>query len=331
MGNLVGKFSLEEYILPLMIQALTDPEDFVVESVLKSLTSLSCAKLLPRRVLLELTGLIAPLMMHPNTWIRNGAIAFVDECMNGNVLSRVDVVCFVIPVVQPFLRDGVSGVMLLEDESDKRDDDDVGMKLNLCSALKTPIQRVVFEQAYFWMSKLGVGSDGGGSGKQIPIIKNTGMGIGLVSENNTESESDSQRIEKELLQKLSDIGMTEEDREKLLRMRTFFFKTCGSRIRGRGTFHRRNVSRVSQNHGGRGNLPGRMKLDENENIGDYEWGLEEEISETGYVVLKNLGVTPHTVFLTPPDYSEIAKVGIFYLLWFLNPYSNNIFYLDCST
>ncbi|KAJ3026711.1 Serine/threonine-protein kinase, partial [Rhizophlyctis rosea] len=60
-GTFVGGRSLEEYILPLMVQALTDAEEFVVEKVLNSLTSLAELGLLQKYKLKELAGTILPL------------------------------------------------------------------------------------------------------------------------------------------------------------------------------------------------------------------------------------------------------------------------------
>ncbi|CAG8782882.1 15976_t:CDS:2, partial [Acaulospora colombiana] len=62
--------SLEEYILPLMIQSLSDSEEFVVEKVLNSLTSLAELGLFQKMKLWELVAIVTPLMCHPGVWIR---------------------------------------------------------------------------------------------------------------------------------------------------------------------------------------------------------------------------------------------------------------------
>lgn len=72
----VGGRSLEEYILPLSLQALTDSEEFVVERVLGSLTSLAELGLLRKPKLKALAGTIIPLMCHPNAWVRYGIFLF---------------------------------------------------------------------------------------------------------------------------------------------------------------------------------------------------------------------------------------------------------------
>jgi phosphoinositide-3-kinase regulatory subunit 4 len=71
-GTFLGGRSLEEYILPLTFQALTDAEEFVVEKVLTSLAALAELGLLQKSKLKEFSTTIMPLLCHPNVWIRYG-------------------------------------------------------------------------------------------------------------------------------------------------------------------------------------------------------------------------------------------------------------------
>ena len=139
----VGARSLEEYILPLMIQALTgvlylliwrkltflltdsqltDSEEFVVERVLNSLTSLAEVKLIQKAKLKELASLILPLLCHPNVWLRygnglmistsfashnspthsTGAVAFIASV--ARLLPLIDVRCVIYPQLRTFLK-----------------------------------------------------------------------------------------------------------------------------------------------------------------------------------------------------------------------------------
>jgi len=100
-GTFVGGRSLEEYILPLMMQALTDVEEFVVENVLTTLTSLSDLGLFQKMKLWELVGIIAPLTCHPNIWIRYGAIGFIAS--TSKHLPQTDIWCIIYPLLTPFL------------------------------------------------------------------------------------------------------------------------------------------------------------------------------------------------------------------------------------
>nr|KAJ3420459.1 Serine/threonine-protein kinase [Polyrhizophydium stewartii] len=61
-GTFVGMRSLDEYILPLMVQALTDSEEYVVEKVLNSLTSLAELGLIAKTRLKELCSTVPRLL-----------------------------------------------------------------------------------------------------------------------------------------------------------------------------------------------------------------------------------------------------------------------------
>ncbi|KAG1436929.1 hypothetical protein G6F57_020461 [Rhizopus arrhizus] len=114
-GTFVGARSLEEYILPLMIQALTDPEEFVVEKVLNSLTSLADLGLFPKMKIWEIVGIVWPLMCHPNIWIRDGSVGFISSAIKH--LPETDVWCIVYPLLRPFLRSDIADIneeLLLE-------------------------------------------------------------------------------------------------------------------------------------------------------------------------------------------------------------------------
>ncbi|RUS22693.1 hypothetical protein BC937DRAFT_87736 [Endogone sp. FLAS-F59071] len=134
-GTFVGGRSLEEYILPLMIQALTDSEEFVVEKVLNSLTSLAELGLFQKMKLWELVGIIVPLLCHPSTWIRYGTVAFVASA--AKLLPPTDVWCIIYPLVRPFLKADVAEIS----------------ELSLMSNVKSPLPRQVFDQSIAWASK----------------------------------------------------------------------------------------------------------------------------------------------------------------------------------
>ncbi|KAJ7865275.1 hypothetical protein B0H13DRAFT_2067981, partial [Mycena leptocephala] len=74
-----GGRSLEEYILPLMIQALSDVEETVVAKVLASLTSLCELGLFQKMRIWELMSATLGFLYHPNMWIRQGAAAFISD------------------------------------------------------------------------------------------------------------------------------------------------------------------------------------------------------------------------------------------------------------
>lgn len=68
----VGGTALEEYIMPLMVQSLTDPEEFVVVKVLGALRGMAELGLLGRGAVWEVVGVVGRFMVHPNLWVRQG-------------------------------------------------------------------------------------------------------------------------------------------------------------------------------------------------------------------------------------------------------------------
>ncbi|KAG0291003.1 Serine/threonine-protein kinase [Linnemannia gamsii] len=131
-GTFVGGRSLEEYILPLMVQALTDSEEFVVEKVLKSLASLCDLGLFQKMAIWDLVGVVAPLLCHPNLWIRYGAIGFIAS--TSQRLPVADIWCMIYPIIRPFMRSDVGEVN----------------ELHLRENVKPPLSRNVFESSIQW-------------------------------------------------------------------------------------------------------------------------------------------------------------------------------------
>lgn len=104
-----------------------DGEEFVVEKALNCLASLCDLGIFRKSKLLEICKTTAPLLLHPNTWIRFGAVALMSSI--GNKLSLADVHCFLIPCLRPFM---------------VRDIVDVS-KTGLLESLKPPVRSVLLD------------------------------------------------------------------------------------------------------------------------------------------------------------------------------------------
>ncbi|KAI8081764.1 uncharacterized protein BX664DRAFT_388695 [Halteromyces radiatus] len=262
-GTFVGARSLEEYILPLMIQALTDAEEFVVEKVLNSLTSLADLGLFQKMKLWELVGIVSPLICHPNIWIRYGAIGFISSATKH--LPQTDRWCIIYPLLTPFLRSDIADI---NEES-------------LLHNVKSPIPRQVYEQTILWANRASNQSifwkpqQQSKRGSRLPdstlsksksvgpatLIRQGSVFNGIVSHDEL-NQAQEDRLN---LERLRNVGMTNDDELKLLYMREYIFK----------------VSRTKSS---------RTK------------GVDDITSTSGEIVLTNLGVTPVTVFL--PDLSQ---------------------------
>ncbi|WOO86061.1 Phosphoinositide 3-kinase regulatory subunit 4 [Vanrija pseudolonga] len=128
-GAFIGIKAIDEYVLPLMMQALADPEEAVVARVIGSLSSLTSLGLLPRLRLWDVFAVVQGFLYHPNAWIRQGAAGFVAAAARH--LSQTDVWCILYPSVRTALR---ADVLALDEES-------------ILSALVPPLSRATLQLA----------------------------------------------------------------------------------------------------------------------------------------------------------------------------------------
>lgn len=131
----VGGPSLEDFILPLMLQALTDPHEFVVEQALRSLAGMAELGLLQRTTTWELIDTVGRFQLHPNMWIKEAACHFVSAATI--FLSTADIKIFVAPLVKPYLKVPIGDITETE----------------LLDALKKPVPRAVLDLALQWAEK----------------------------------------------------------------------------------------------------------------------------------------------------------------------------------
>jgi phosphoinositide-3-kinase regulatory subunit 4 len=128
----VGGASLEGYILPLMLQALTDPEERVVEKVIRAFSSIAELGLFQRSKTWELVDIVARLTMHPNIWIREAAAQFISAA--SKYLSTADTHSIMINLIRPYLKVVPSELT----------------ELRLLDSLKKPLPRLVMDMAFNW-------------------------------------------------------------------------------------------------------------------------------------------------------------------------------------
>lgn len=105
---------------------LLDPEEMVVEKVLRSLASMASIGLFQRSKTWELIEIVSRFTMHPNLWIRQGKldhfcykVAVTNKWHTASTsfitnatkwLSPTDVHCIVYPVVQQYLRGDITKI-----------------------------------------------------------------------------------------------------------------------------------------------------------------------------------------------------------------------------
>ena len=206
----VGGASLEEYILPLMVQALADPEEFVVERVIRSFSSMARLGLFQRSKIWELIQTLSRFTMHPNIWIREAATDFISS---GTVyLSLADIHCIIIPLIQPYLKFKPSELS----------------ELRLMDCLEKPLPRLVMEVALIWAVK----AEKGKFWLAVQNRRNMFAGSMNVSGHNrmgrNRSTQDSakdlgQGEDRQWMERLQNAGMSPEDEPKLLSLKEYLW------------------------------------------------------------------------------------------------------------
>lgn len=252
----IGSTSLEEFMLPLMVQALTDAEEYVVAAALHSLAQLAGLGLLSKARLWELLDLIGRFTMHPNIWVRDAAAEFIS--LSTKFLEPADLRCILMPLVQPYLK--VSHLPNFDE-------------LTILDALKSPLSRPVFDQAITWATK----SDRGLFWKSLQHVRSLAFGSSttLVERSKQIVSGPMSKIgrndeDDQWLDKLRNLGLKPEDELKLLALREFIWRLSKMKTRDSSPAEP--------------NIP------------------------TGLISLKDLGVTPQTVFFNDAPLRDTSIV-----------------------
>ncbi|KAF3385143.1 Serine/threonine-protein kinase ppk19 [Penicillium rolfsii] len=204
----VGSTNLEQYILPLMIQSMTEPEEFVVEKVIRSLAAMADLGLFQRSTTWDLLHITIGFLVHPNIWIREAAVSFVVK--STKFLSVADIFSILTPLIRPYLK--VKTVGFTEAE--------------LLDALKRPMSRKIYEMVFLWASKTDKGifwksasRDAFSLSEPGSHSSRLGRSVSLSMSSQTKNEEDEQ-----WLSRLRNLGMTVEDEFKILALRDYICK-----------------------------------------------------------------------------------------------------------
>ncbi|KAK8128041.1 ubiquitin-binding serine/threonine protein kinase VPS15 [Apiospora sp. TS-2023a] len=206
-----GSTSLEEFNLPLMVQALTDPEEHVVQAALHSLAELANLGLLSRTKTWELIDIVGRFTMHPNIWIRESAAEYLANSTKH--LSQSDTRCIILPQVRPLLKNAIIPEF---------------SELGLLAALKKPLSRTVFDQAMVWAQK----TDKGLFWKTVMRQRQSTFNLsstGVASNPREPQPLSMSRVSKneedeQWLSRLRTYGMAQADEFKLLVLREFIWR-----------------------------------------------------------------------------------------------------------
>ncbi|SPC61050.1 related to VPS15 - ser/thr protein kinase [Ustilago sp. UG-2017b] len=217
-----GNRSLEEYILPLMTQALSDSEENVVYRVIKGLRTMTERGLLDRARLLSLLDTTIGFLCHPDLWLRQASAGLIAAA--AAKLEDVDVWAILYPSLRPLLRSDVQDLT----------------EITLLDMAKAPLTRPVFAAALGWASQASNSAFWKGSvdGKDQAGLKNglATEGVGLLlgksgrdliipSRGRTEEDD-------RFRDKLRSMGMEDDDEVKLVALRSIIRRLSkqGSKI-----------------------------------------------------------------------------------------------------
>ncbi|KAL9641455.1 hypothetical protein ABK040_013380 [Willaertia magna] len=126
----VGPTSLKEFILPCLMQALYDVQEFVIEQGLNGFISLCELGMFDKTTLVdEISRKVSLLLHHPNSWIRYNAIAFFAAA--SKQLGLADTSCFLLDLLRPHL---AYNILLISEYS-------------LLESVKPALSRDIFEKA----------------------------------------------------------------------------------------------------------------------------------------------------------------------------------------
>ena len=224
----LGSSTLETFILPLMIQAVTDPEEFVVQGALHSLAELANLGLLGRETFLELVAGVGRFTMHPNLWIRESAAEFISA--GRRVMSEAFLKVLVMPPVQPYLKPH-----RLPDFSE----------LELLEALQKPLSRGVFDHALLWASK----TERADFWKPFRRLRDAALGPSSTTKPSGDlhpqphTKSGKNDEDEQWLNKLRNLGLDPEDEPKLVALREFIWRL--SQIKARDASAQENSKQAA--------------------------------------------------------------------------------------
>lgn len=203
----VGSTSLEQYILPLMVQSMTEPEEFVVEKVIRSLAAMADLGLFQRSTTWDLLYVIVGFLVHPNIWIREAAVNFVIK--STKFLSVADIYSILTPLIRPLLKVRITGFSEVE----------------ILDALKRPLTRKVYDQALVWASKTDKGEFWKSAGREGSFnLAEAGSHPGRAGRSSSMSAQPKNEEDLQWLGRLRNLGMTSEDESKLLALKDYIWR-----------------------------------------------------------------------------------------------------------
>lgn len=182
---------------PLLQQGLADSEEFVIVKTLKALSSIVELGLLQRGTTNELMKDVAAFLIHPNFWIKHGAVGFLAQV--AHTMNIADVHCRLLPVLKPFLKQP----MVQFDE-----------EVVLLSMLREPLSRSLFDHIIKFNHLEAF----------VDHLKKRSLARSLVRHGQEPVYPEPEESIALMLRKLSLQGLTVEDEQKVVALENFLIK-----------------------------------------------------------------------------------------------------------
>lgn len=131
---LVGPASLEQYMIPLMVQSLVDPREDVVMVVLRSLGTFAELGLIRLKLVWSLLPTVSKFAIHPNLYIRTHLFLLISFCAVHMAPAQIH--CLLRPIFKVFMECEVV------DWTNYR---------NIAGAVRPPISATVYSLAIQWV------------------------------------------------------------------------------------------------------------------------------------------------------------------------------------
>lgn len=105
-SQVAGPNAIESYIESYL--PIHDESEFVIDSAVNCLASLTEAGIFSPQKLREYTIQVAPLLLHPNAWIRFATVQFLSKISRR--LTPIEVQCFIIPHIRRYLKHDITAL-----------------------------------------------------------------------------------------------------------------------------------------------------------------------------------------------------------------------------
>ncbi|CAO1621742.1 unnamed protein product [Jaminaea pallidilutea] len=267
-----GPGSIEEYIAPLLLQALSDPEELVTRRVLNSFQELARASLLNKHRIYELVVATSGFLCHPNIWIRQAEARLLETLTAG--MDSTELWAVIYPLFRPLVK-----AELVDPTT-----------LSILETAKAPLSRPIMQSAVHWASTAAKTSFWRKSfvegqkerNGQLSALSQEGLSLIAGAEGSAKARTPMPRTEEDdgFMDKLRSQGLGAQDEVKLFALRDYMWK-------------------LARDSGGRRRLPVGAGEDV-ETSGRRPFGLDAELLA---------GITPQSIFFTRTSDSETSTSG----------------------